>query len=123
MIFPYPMPLNDQGPWSALAQDAASVIALRLWRVSWLWWTDPRAAERETRLMVSEKEAAAGETLQALALAPYRFWMDLAQAQMRLWPGTVSEREMNRALGQAQTRLAAPASRRVKANRRRLGGG
>ena len=122
----YPLPLATKAPWNALARDASAVIALRLWRVSWLWWTDPKAAERETRLMVSEKEEAAGETLQALALTPWRFWMDMAQAQRRLWPGTVSQGDADRAVGRAMNkaskRLAVPSSRRVKANRKRLGG-
>jgi len=121
MTLHYPMPLDAmKAPWNALAQDATTVIAMRLWRVSVLWWTDPKAAEREMKLMVSEKEDAAGETLQALALAPWRFWMDLAQTQMRLWPGLVTQSDIDQAWTRSQKRLVAPSSKRVKANRKRL---
>lgn len=103
-------------PWQSLANDSVGVIALRLARMPWLWLLDPREAERELNRMVSEKQAAAGETWLALWATPWHFWSDVTGAGAVGTPMAILERALHR----AGERLLSPSSGRVGANHRRL---
>jgi len=105
-------------PWSPVLANAALVIPMRLALLPWLTLLDPKAGSRETRLMVSEKEAAFAESLLALWLAPVRYWTGLAT--LSIVPGP---RGIERAFADTSRRAATPYARRVRANRRRLARG
>ena len=104
-------------PWNALSDDAGAVVAMRLTLLPWLWAFDPARAERETRQMIDEKGDAWQETQLAMWQAPWRFWLDIATAG----PFGLTQRGFDAATRRASARLAQPAHRRVRANRKRLG--
>ena len=114
--FAYPAFL---APWQTLAGDSAGVVAMRLTLMPWLWAFDPAGARREGRTMVDEKLAALTETQLALWTAPWRFWLDMAAGGPLRTPADA----VSAALRSGNRRVAAPARRRVGANRRRLSGG
>ena len=69
--------------------------------------------------MFSEKEEAFSDSMGELMMAPMLFWYDI-------WTGMVNgdkDAGLARAQRKAETRLSAPYSTRVGANRRRLAKG
>ncbi len=104
-------------PLGRLASDSATVIGARLARLPWQWALSPVEADRETRLMVSEKSEAAVETWMAICQSPWHFWADALAATMSGAP----QKALSEATRRAGKRIIAPAHRRVQANRRRLG--
>ncbi len=104
-------------PISRLAEDSVSVIAARLSSLPWQWATSPLDASRETQLMFAEKHDAAAETWMALLESPWHFWADVMMAGA----GKTPELALEHATRRASKRIIGPASRRVQANRRRLG--
>lgn len=114
-----PFPSAWTTPWTDLGNSAGVVIATRLTMMPWLLITNPDGAAKEMHKMVDEKQAALQETVAAFWLAPWHFWMDIAAAG----PFASPRSTVTRAVGSAGRRLASPASRRVKANRKRLAAG
>ena len=106
-------------PWNPVFSTSASVIAMRLAMLPWLWVSNPAAAERESRKMVSEKEDAWNDWQRLAWQAPVNYWMDVMSASLSGNPMGVFER----AAGRSGRRLAKPYASRVNANRRRLGRG
>ena len=106
-------------PWQALANDASTVIAMRLAALSLQWATAPDEANREVARMVSEKQSAIAETQIAAMQAPWLFWCDVYLAAI----GSMTGGRPGNPMLKANSRLIDPSRSRVKANKRRLSSG
>ncbi len=103
-------------PWELLAQDASSVIGLRLMALPWQMAFAPHKGRSEVRLMVSEKKAALAETQIALMMAPVNFWMSFVMNVFLVGPMKATDT----ALEQANAAIIGPSRKRVRSNLRRL---
>ncbi len=101
------------------AGDVATVMTLRLASLPFMWMTNPKKAERETKKMFSEKEDAFMAAQQQMMLAPTLFWFDLWQGMLK------GDRDggVARASNLAEKRLFQPYQSRVSANKKRLSKG
>ncbi len=104
-------------PWTRLALKSSDVVHLRLAAMPWLLLTDPINAAREIEQMFSEKHDAWGETVLAVTQTPLKLWFDAMAAFCSNNPGVA----FNRAMINSSRRMAHPANKRVRANRKRLG--
>jgi len=100
-------------------QNVGVVMSVRLAMLPWWWVSDPVRAEKETRKMFSEKEAAFSEVQSRMALTPTQFWYEL-------WCGFVrgdADGGVGRATRSAELKLISPYTSRVSASRKRLSKG
>lgn len=110
--------MNTNNPQNYL-MDVASVMTMRLTMLPIMWMFNPAKAEKETRKMFSEKEAALTESQSLMMQAPAMFWFDM-------WKGMMNgdqDSGLQRAQQEAETRIMRPYASRVSANRRRLAKG
>lgn len=104
-------------PWTRLAMKSSDVINLRLAAMPWLLLTDPLKAAREIEQMFSEKHDAWTETVFAVSQTPMQLWFDMMTACWSSNPCLA----LNNSVINSSRRVAHPANRRVRENRKRLG--